>query len=56
MGWPKCHHLRPQRQTDPHLRPNDNPDRILHTSQRTVGRKDINYKIGLDLGGLPLTG
>ena len=36
--------------------PYDNPDHVLRTLQRAVGRKGFNYTIGVDLNELPLTG
>ena len=36
--------------------PHDNPDRVLRTLRRAVGRDGFNYTVGIDLTELPLTG
>ena len=56
MDRPQPDHLRPQRQTNLHSGPYDDPDHVLRTFDKTVGRKDFTYTIGVDLSDLPLTG
>jgi hypothetical protein len=36
--------------------PHDDPNRVLHTLHRAVGRTGFNYTIGLELDELPMTG
>ena len=36
--------------------PHDNPDHVLRTLRRAVGRDGFNYTVGIDLTELPLTG
>jgi transcriptional regulator with XRE-family HTH domain len=36
--------------------PYDNPDHVIHTLHRAVGRNGFNYTIGVDLNQLPLAG
>jgi hypothetical protein len=36
--------------------PYDDPDRVLRTLRRAVGREGFNYTIGVDLSELPIAG